>query len=157
MSGEGCTVELRVGTAEGGEPRQWPSPLGTFPQDGLAQPRKHSSPCPLVQQSPGPGSHASQGPSIPNCGREFASPYPEPSATDRLARSFSPGGPGTPAHPQPPEPAALPGPRPVLVCPEALLTGILSPCHASTFSPRSAVPCRSSRALCGEMASSHLC
>ena len=112
MSGEGCTVELRVGTAEGGEPRQWPSPLGAFPQDGLAQPRRHSSPCPLVQQSPGPGSHASQGPSIPNCGREFASPYPEPSATGRLARSFSPGGPGTPAHPQPPGPAALPGPHP---------------------------------------------
>lgn len=50
-----------------------------------------------------------------------------------------------------------PAPTQVLVCTEALLIGILSPCHTSTFSPRSAEAGRSSRALCDEMASSHLC
>ena len=53
----------------------------------------------------------------------------------------------------------LPSPAPtqVLVYTEALLVGILSPCHASTFSSRSAEASRSSQALCDEMASSHLC
>ena len=41
----------------------------------------------------------------------------------------------------------------VLVCPEALLTGILSPDHTSTFSSRSVEACRSPRALCDKIAS----
>lgn len=62
-------------------------PLGAFPRGrGQRSPGRHSSPCPLVQcRALDQEVTQARGPAFQNCGREFASPYPEPSATGRLA------------------------------------------------------------------------